>query len=240
MEIILYEEGTSDEPDTGEIARYLVRRMGNVDVEVKGSPFALYVSDDKVAEYALRIAGMKIRGVTQELISDQDPLHGEVEFEKRRILGRTSAFGIIYDGFRLHRIFRDVVPLAGCGGESITIMLTNRLFATWDDGDRRYHLRTSIYGSPSLFSTTGLIQAQARPREYYVLKQGYARLGRDVGEIKNRLNFNVIDYKDKRLTEVSKGYIMQAVFYSLTGNPFCEDKGCRLYNAHWQEELLFA
>lgn len=21
---------------------------------------------------------------------------------------------------------------------------------------------------------------------------------------------------------------------------FCEDRGCRLYNAHWQEELLFA
>jgi hypothetical protein len=33
---------------------------------------------------------------------------------------------------------------------------------------------------------------------------------------------------------------MQAVFYSLTGDPFCEDKGCRLYNAHRQEELLFA
>ena len=33
---------------------------------------------------------------------------------------------------------------------------------------------------------------------------------------------------------------MQAVFYSLTGNPFCEDKGCRLYNAHWQEDAIFA
>ncbi|MFC1938628.1 DUF6775 family putative metallopeptidase [Chloroflexota bacterium] len=27
---------------------------------------------------------------------------------------------------------------------------------------------------------------------------------------------------------------------SLVGDPFCEDKGCRLYNAHWQEELIFA
>ncbi len=33
---------------------------------------------------------------------------------------------------------------------------------------------------------------------------------------------------------------MQAVFYALTGDPFCEDKVCRLYNAHWQEDLLFA
>jgi hypothetical protein len=33
---------------------------------------------------------------------------------------------------------------------------------------------------------------------------------------------------------------MQAVFYSLTGDPLCEDKGCRLYNSHWQQELIFA
>jgi hypothetical protein len=37
-----------------------------------------------------------------------------------------------------------------------------------------------------------------------------------------------------------KGYAMQAVFHSLIGDPFCEDRGCRLYNAHWQEELIFA
>ncbi len=33
---------------------------------------------------------------------------------------------------------------------------------------------------------------------------------------------------------------MQAVVYALTGDPFCEDRGCRMYNAHWQEELIFA
>ncbi len=240
MEIILYGEGISDELDTLEIARYLARKMGNVAVEVKASPFTPDISDDRLAEYARRIASTKIQGVTQELLSDQEPLYGEVEFEKRRILGGTSAFGIIYDGFRLHRIFHEVVPPGGRGHESITIIFTNRLFASWDDGDRRYHLRTSIYGVPSLISTTGLIEAPARPREYYLLKQGYERLGRDLMEIKNRLGFDFIDYKDRRLTEVSKGYAMQAVFYSLTGDPFCEDKGCRLYNSHWQEELIFA
>lgn len=238
MEIIIYEEGTRDELDTGEIARYLARRMGNAAVEVKGSPFTLDISDDKVAEYARRIASTKIQGITQELSSDQEPLYAEVEFEKRRILGRTSAFGIIYDGFRLRRILREVVPRSG--PEYATIIFTNRLFATWDDGDRRYHLRTSIYGVPSLISTTGLIEAPARPRAYYLLKQGYERLGRDLTELKNRLGFDFIDYKDKRMTEVAKGYVMQAVFYSLTGDPFCEDRGCRLCNAHWQEELLFA
>jgi len=33
---------------------------------------------------------------------------------------------------------------------------------------------------------------------------------------------------------------MQAVFNHLTGNPFCRNPNCRLFNAHWQEELIKA
>jgi hypothetical protein len=47
-------------------------------------------------------------------------------------------------------------------------------------------------------------------------------------------------YDDQRLTEVVKGYIMQALLYHLTGEPFCDDPNCRMYNAHWQHELIQA
>ncbi len=124
--------------------------------------------------------------------------------------------------------------------EFVHIFFTNRLFATWDGGNKRYHLRTSVYGVPSIISTTGLVEAPAKPREYYLLKQQYERLGKDLTELKGRFEGSFIDYEDKRMTEVAKGHAMQAVFYVLTGDPFCEDKGCRLYNAHWQEELIFA
>jgi hypothetical protein len=114
------------------------------------------------------------------------------------------------------------------------------LFATWEEADKRYHARTSVYSFPSVISTTGLVEAPAKPREYYFLRRQYEMVGRDLLELKNRFKGSFLDYEDERLTEVTKGYVMQAVFYSLTGNPFCEDKGCRLYNAHWQEELIFA
>jgi len=65
-------------------------------------------------------------------------------------------------------------------------------------------------------------------------------LGKDLLELKERLKGSFIDYEDERLSEVMKGYAMQALFYHLVGDPFCQDKGCRLYNAHWQEELIFA
>jgi len=214
--------------------------MGKVKVEVRGNPFVLNLPQDKVSDYARKIASTKIQEIRQRILPEQEPLYGEIEYEKRRILGKTKAFGVLYDGVHLMRIFCEVVSREERSLEFVHIFFTNRLFATWDDGDKRYHIRTSVYGIPSIISTTGLIEAPARPREYYLLKQQYERLGKDLTELKGRFKGSFIDYEDERLTEVMKGYVMQAVFYSLTGNPFCEDKGCRLYNAHWQEELIFA
>jgi len=97
-----------------------------------------------------------------------------------------------------------------------------------------------VYGIPSVITTTGLVEAPAKPKGYYLLKPQYEMLGKDLLELKERLKASFIDYEDERLTEVIKGYAMQALFYHLVGAPFCKDKGCRLYNAHWQEELIFA
>jgi hypothetical protein len=240
MEIILYDEGTAQELDIEEIAQYLGQKMGKVKIEVRGNPFVFNLPQDKIADYARKIACAKIQEVSQKILSGQEPLYGEIEYEKRRILGKTRSFGILYDGFHLLRIFSEIMSREECSLEFVHIFFTNRLFATWDDSDKRYHLRTSVYGIPSIISTTGLVEAPAKPREYYLLKQQYERLGKDLTELNDIFKGRFIDYEDERLTEVTKGYVMQAVFYSLTGVPFCEDKGCRLYNAHWQEEIIFA
>ncbi|MFQ6129785.1 MAG: DUF6775 family putative metallopeptidase, partial [Candidatus Hadarchaeaceae archaeon] len=90
---------------------------------------------------------------------------------------------------------------------------------------------------------TGIVEAPARPKEFYVLKQRYAALGgtdAQLEELKEKFRERFIDYDDERLTEVMKGYVMQAVFYHLKLDPFCVDKRCRLWNAHWQEEMLEA
>ncbi len=240
MEIILYDEGVAEELDIEKTAQYLARKMNKAKVEVRGNPFVSNLPQDKVSDYARKIAGIKVQEVNKEVKPEQEPLHGEIEYEKRRILGKTKSFGILYDGFHLQRIFSELIPRGAHRLEFAHIFFTNRLFATWDDSDKRYHLRTSVYGIPSIISTTGLIEAPARPREFYLLKQQYERLGKNLTEFKDRFNWSFIDYEDKRLTAVAKGYAMQAVFYSLTGEPFCEDKGCSLYNAHWQAELIFA
>ncbi len=239
MRIVLYDEGTGRELNMGEITEYLGQRLGTVKIEVREERFS-NLPQDKVQDYARRVARTKIQEINKKIPEGQEPLYGEIQYEERRILGKTRAFGILYDGFQLLKVLGEIIPREEHNFKSVHVLLTNRLFATWDDNNRRYHLRTSVYGIPSLISTTGIVEAPAKPREYYLLKQQYERLGRNLTELKTRFEGRFIDYGDKRLTEIMKGYVMQAVFYYLTGYPFCEDKGCRLYNAHWQEELIFA
>ncbi|MBT9159254.1 MAG: DUF6775 family putative metallopeptidase [Dehalococcoidia bacterium] len=235
--ILLYDEGTAEQLNIEEIAKYLIDKLKRVPVEVRGNPFAS--CREKDSDWARKLASIKIQNAARKLVISE-PLYGEVQYEQRRILGKTRAFGVLYDGFHLLRIFSELIPRGERAPGFVHIFLTNRLFATWDDGDRRYHARTSVYGLSSVISTTGIVEAPAKPREYYVLKQQYEMLGKDLLELKERFKGSFIDYEDERLTEVVKGYAMQAVFYSSTGDPFCDDKGCRLYNAHWQEELIFA
>ncbi|MFN3550645.1 MAG: DUF6775 family putative metallopeptidase, partial [Endomicrobiia bacterium] len=93
-----------------------------------------------------------------------------------------------------------------------------------------------IYSFPSIISTTGIVEAPAKPKEFYLKK----RLGFDIYTLKEEFKNRFIDYNDPRMTEVMKGYVLQAIFFHMTGNPFCEDKNCRLYNAHWQQEVIQA
>ena len=121
------------------------------------------------------------------------------------------------------------------------IIITNSLFATFSDMDKRIHLRSSLFSYPSIISLPGIVEAPAKPRGYYLAKQSLAHTGLweiEEARIKKELKDRFIDYGDSRITEVLKGLVSQALFFYFTGEPFCKIRKCRLYNAHWQEELI--
>ena len=126
--------------------------------------------------------------------------------------------------------------------DSCQIILTNKLFATFGD-DRRPHIRTAIFGYPCIISTSGIVEGPAKPKEFYLYKHKYTQLGIwDIEEVQTKRKFKArfIDYADKRMNEVLKGYIAQSLFFYFTGEPFCQKRGCRLFNAHWQEDLIYS
>ena len=152
------------------------------------------------------------------------------------LLEGTASKDIFYDGLALQQAYLKLIPVEENSLEFMHLVFTNRLIGTWDQSDRRYHARVSIYGWPSVISTTGLVEAPAKPREYYFGLMA----GLDEKQLREELAGRFVDHGDLRLTELLKGYSMQAVFYHLIGEPFCDNPDCRLFNAHWQEQMIRA
>jgi hypothetical protein len=193
-------------------------------------------------ELGRELAAIRVRDPEREA-SFSEPAYGEIQYEKRRITNTSiQARGVLYDGFELARILGRLIPKEERTPHHVHIVLTNQLFGTWGD-DLRYHYRVSVYSIPSLISTTGIVEAPAKPREFYFEKQRLAAIGLKDGSLealKQKYAGQFIDYDDERMTEIVVGYALQAVLYAATGDPFCSDPNCRFYDAHYQTDLIRA
>ncbi len=240
----LYVEGLITDLRVQEIIRYLRKWVKGSHIDFRGNFFRYHLETllegerrRLVQQLAEELVFLRIRDATRKDSGDRRPMQGEVSYEKRRIeQGDFKSFGIPYDGFGLQRIFSSLISEDERDLSHCHIIFTNQLVGTWDEDDRRHHARVSVYGFPSVISTTGVVEAPAKPREFYLKR----KLGVPLEVLKGEFRGGFIDHGDPRLTGVIKGYLMQAFFFHMTGNPFCDDPDCRLYNAHWQEDLIRA
>jgi len=240
----LYDEGTAPTLRCKEVAQFLVELAPRLEASCRSDFIThwLAAGGESPSSLAARIARIKVRDVSSPP-RDFEPLAGEVDYERRRLENQNRGpFGVAYDGFRFQELLAEL--LARREAEAMHVAFTNRLLATWQADDGRYHLRTIILGAPCVISTSGLVEAPAKPREFYAARQalGLRNLASGVAyeALKQQFAGRFLDHDDERLTEVAKGYALQAVAYYLTGEPFCDNPRCRLYNAHWQEEMLAA
>jgi len=240
--IFLYDDPSSKTLNLKEIRNYLKSQLGHVDIRIRKEFITFHVNSKKREEYAENFARCKVRNINSNR-SDFKPLLGEIRFEKKLIENPEKKLtGILYEGILLDQIFLGLIPKKELDFTFLHIVFTNRLFGTFEENDGRYHARVIICGYPSIISTTGIVEAPAKPKDYYSLKQKYSMVNIEVPTeiLKEKFYGRFIDYNDPNLTEVMKGYVMQAVFYHIINEPFCENKDCRLYNAHWQEEVIHA
>jgi hypothetical protein len=140
---------------------------------------------------------------------------------------------------KLWQLYTELLPQSEIGYDVFHIIFTNRLFGTFEN-DGRYHARVIICANPAIISSTGIVEAPAMPKDFYSLKHKYVQLGMtsQIDVLKKEFKGRFVDYDDPRLTDIMKGYVMQAILYFIVHKPFCENKKCRLYNAHWQEDLI--
>jgi len=122
------------------------------------------------------------------------------------------------------------------GNGSHHLIFTSALPVSWEPSDCRFHARALVCAFPSIVSTSGAVEGPARPRAMYVAKM----MGITDEEARKKYIGRYLEHGDARLVEIAKGLSAQAVFYNLTGQPFCEKESCRLFNARWQEQLVEA
>jgi len=236
----LYDGLEHSAADLAALARFLAQALPRTAVDVR-DPFirhwlTMTDGDEGLAEtLAVELASARVtRPDRREPL--HEPLPGEVDFERRFLLvGGDKPAGMLYDGHRLLAIFAGLLPAEEVDEDHCHVALTNQLLVTWDPDDLRYHARTALYAVPSLISSLGLVEAPAKPREVYLRRMLGLHEQASVGA-----HTESLQRRDPRMGKAIMGYLLQAVFFHVTGDPFCDDKDCRLYNAHWQRELIHA
>lgn len=230
----MYDEPSVPEIKINDLAEFIQKQSG-ISTEVRQSFFQHFHVKEKIFHQS---ASCKIFNPYVPF-ERHTPTVEEIEFEKQL---ETSASNniILYDGFELQNIFRDIIPDSELSSDEFHIIFTTRLACSYDYNDYRYHGRAVICSNPSIISTTGIIEAPAKPRDYYLHLYEKISQGLNLDVIKQEFRGRFLEYHDERLRLVARGYALQAIFYHLIGVPFCESRECILYNAHWQEDLLHA
>ena len=222
--VILYDDPHVPEIDARRLAAFAEKTF-HVSVEVRG-PLLAGVPERDLLPFVVRDTRTPPGAGRPTSAGDcRDP-----ERENRD----GAASRRLYDGFALQDFASGLVPASELSLDALSVLLTDMLTCTYDYEDYRYHARAVVCSNPAVISSAGIIAAPARPREYYLDVMRGA--GRD--ELEERYAGRYLEYGDARMQGIAEGYLMQAIFFHATGEPFCRDFDCRLFNSHWQAELL--
>jgi len=238
LKIFIYTEHPSQSLKTEEIADYL--EGFGLSAEIRGDLLEfLTLNTDETHLLAENLASMRVEDIETPLDNLNDTDGSLTSLEVQTLMGNISRLDVLYDGLWVQRIFHKLIAdrlQDETGDGFLHIIFTGRLFGTFERN--RYHARVVLAGAPSLISTSGLVEAPAKPREYYFIKGGLMHSGRDAAELDKMYKGRFVEYDDPKISDILRSYALQAVNYKLTGAAFCEEPTCCLYNSHWQEEVL--
>lgn len=228
--IILYDEPTVPEIQLKRLESFLKETLP-VEVEIRKNFFENL--EEKAYE---KIASTRIFDLKKPF-QKHIPSNEEITLEKENKDTTNDKEMVLYDGFEFYKLVSEFSPVDQNRMNTLQIVFTNKLTCTFDENDFRYHARAIIGSNPAIISTTGMIEAPAKPKQYYLdLMTNFSE--DKIEEIKRKYKGEFLEYHDSRLSEIAKVYLLQAIMYYETGEAFCEDSGCILFNAHWQKDLF--
>lgn len=178
-------------------------------------------------------------------IYDLNYYHSSENYKEKNVITSNKKIEcvdlLLYDGFLVQKLFQKLIRKheQELTFSKLEIIITDKLLCTFDESDWRYHARSLICGNPTLISTSGIVEGIAKPRDYYY-KLYFFKEKRDiVDELKQEYNGQFINYNDPRINDIIEGLVLQSLFYFInSGEPFCHDRNCRFFNAHFQDEVI--
>lgn len=228
--IILYDEPTVPEIQLERLGEFL-KETFPVKVEIRDS--FIQEVDAKILD---KISNTQIFDLKKPF-DKQPQTEKEIQFKQENQDMSSKEELILYDGFKIQNEFAEAIPAIENNENTFHVIFTNKLLCTFEEDGFRYHARALIGSNPTIISTTGMIEAPAKPKQYYLdVMTNFPQEKAD--NIKEKYGGMFLEYKDVRLADIAEGYLLQAITYYETGEEFCKDKNCRLFNAHWQEDLL--
>ena len=111
---------------------------------------------------------------------------------------------ILYDGFMMQRLLGTMINESESNTDHVHLVFEDRLICTFSEEDWRYHSRTFVAGNPSIISTTGIVEAPAKSKEWYIKQMQLAiyDIDRDDDQIDGISSSDVkkyLDYGDYRI-----------------------------------------
>ena len=230
--IILYNEPSVLEIDIKKLKKF-IENIFQIKIEIRNNIFENI--NEKTCENIASSRIFNLKKTFQKHIPSIEEI--SIELENKDMSNKEEM--ILYDGIELSNIVTELIPNEEKNQDILNIIFTNKLTCTFDENDFRYHARALVGSNPIIISTTGTIEAPAKPKQYYLdLMTNFSK--EEIGEIKKKYKGQFLEYGDSRMPDIIEGYVLQAIFYYETGDAFCDNNQCRLFNSHWQKDLFIS
>jgi len=232
INIFLYTDSPSESFDINKLISFLSNFNFNFQNRDDLLDF-LMLDEQAAADYESFLNAIIVRDIDKPL----DKINRKTEYSEPS--GNTKG-KTLFDGYWLQRklytyLFSEINS-EETENNNLHLIISGKLFGTY--GTKRYHARVLLTGEPAMISTSGIVEAPARPREYYYVKANLLSMGKKTDELDEIYKGRFVEYNDPKITDILCSYVLQIIKGKLTGDPFCQNSDCCLYNSHWQEELL--
>jgi len=233
--IYLYDENIISEIDISSFVEFLQKYFPFSIIRFRKSFLNYWIPRSKwkggnLTKIAFRLAQTRINQIEIQKVTTTIPLPEEVDFEQSFLLGnKRNPKRVIYDACRVIAIYSELFDREELNLDHCHLVLTDRLLGVWGKEERRYQIKGVVFGNPTLISISGILERLSQLKRF---------------EEENEQNMGRTERgscdKTEQLQEIVKGHMLQALFYYITGNPFCSNRNCCLFEDRSQEDIIHA